>query len=232
MKGITAVDTIGAGDNFCIRFHKSCLKKDIRECAKYANVTASISVQSTGATGGGKEPRYGRRTVERIRSAVRAGIKSSGRCRRDYFMRYMELGSSGRKISKWVLAHGNRGGPAWNGDLDERVCIDTIVKAVDARIDLIDTAPGYNFRNSEIIVGKALKKLTKKVCLVTKCGIVWEREGALFNKVGDRQLYKLLTPESIRKKSKILFAGSRQTISTFTTHLAGSRTVLYRFRNG
>ncbi|HUM83029.1 MAG TPA: aldo/keto reductase [Lachnospiraceae bacterium] len=117
-------------------------------------------------------------------------------------MRYMELGSSGRKISKmglgtWAIG----GGPAWNGDLDERVCIDTIVKAVDAGIDLIDTAPGYNFGNSEIIVGKALKEVDReKVCLVTKCGIVWEREGALFNKVGDRQLYKLLTPESIRKE--------------------------------
>lgn len=34
----------------------------------------------------------------------------------------------------------------------------------------------------------------------TKCGIVWEREGSLFNKVGDRQLYKNLSPDSIRKE--------------------------------
>lgn len=34
----------------------------------------------------------------------------------------------------------------------------------------------------------------------TKCGIVWERTGSLFNKVGDRQLYKNLTPESIREE--------------------------------
>lgn len=115
-------------------------------------------------------------------------------------MRYMKLGSTGRKISKmglgtWAIG----GGPAWGGDLDEAQCIRTIVRAVEKGIDLIDTAPGYNFGNSERIVGKALRHLDReKVCLVTKCGIVWDREGALFNKVGDRQLYKLLTPESIR----------------------------------
>ena len=117
-------------------------------------------------------------------------------------MRYMELGDSGVKISKmglgtWAIG----GGPAWDGDLDEQQCVDTIVGAVDSGINLVDTAPGYNFGNSEKIVGKALKKVDReKVCLVTKCGIVWDRKGSLFNKVGDRQLYKLLTPESIRKE--------------------------------
>ena len=117
-------------------------------------------------------------------------------------MKYMELGKSGTQISKmglgtWAIG----GGPAWNGDLDERDCIDTIVKAVELGINLIDTAPGYNFGNSEVIVGKALKEVDReKVCLVTKCGIVWTREGALFNKVGDTQLYKNLSPESIREE--------------------------------
>lgn len=69
------------------------------------------------------------------------------------------------------------------------------------RANLIDTAPGYNFGNSEVIVGQALKKLPRSEIVVeTKCGIVWEREGSLFNKVGDRQLYKNLTPESIREE--------------------------------
>lgn len=116
-------------------------------------------------------------------------------------MKYMELGSSGIQISKmglgtWAIG----GGPAWT-DLDEGVCIDTIVKAIDSGINLIDTAPGYNFGNSEKIVGKALKKVDReKVILMTKCGIVWNRTGSLFNKVGDRQLYKNLSPESIREE--------------------------------
>lgn len=115
-------------------------------------------------------------------------------------MRYAELGNSGIQVSKmgvgtWAIG----GGPAWSGDLDEKRCIDTIVTAVNNGINLIDTAPGYNFGNSEIIVGKALKEVDRsKVVLVTKCGVVWNRKGSVWNKVGDRQLYKLLTPESVR----------------------------------
>jgi methylglyoxal reductase len=115
-------------------------------------------------------------------------------------MRYMELGSSGIQVSKmglgtWAIG----GGPAWSGDLDEKQCIDTIVSAVNNGINMIDTAPGYNFGNSERIVGKALQEVDRsKVILVTKCGVVWNREGTVWNKVGDRQLYRLLTPESVR----------------------------------
>lgn len=115
-------------------------------------------------------------------------------------MRFAELGSSGIQVSKmglgtWAIG----GGPAWSGDLDEQRCIDTVVTAVKNGINLIDTAPGYNFGNSEKIVGKALRKVDRsKVILITKCGIVWNRKGTVWNKVGDRQLYKLLTPESVR----------------------------------
>ena len=114
-------------------------------------------------------------------------------------MRYIELGSSGIRISKmglgtWAIG----GGPAWK-DHDEQQCIDTIVRAVESGIDLVDTAPAYNFGNSERIVGKALKQVDRsKVTLVTKCGVVWTRKGTVWNKVGDRQLYRLLTPESVR----------------------------------
>lgn len=52
-RGITAIDTIGAGDNFASGFIAGILQgKDIRECAIYANCTAAISVQHPGATSG------------------------------------------------------------------------------------------------------------------------------------------------------------------------------------
>ena len=80
-------------------------------------------------------------------------------------------------------------------------CIDTIRSCPDLGINLIDTAPGYNFGNSERIVGQALSGMDRKsICLITKCGIVWNRKGSLFNKVGDTQLYKNLSPESIREE--------------------------------
>lgn len=112
-----------------------------------------------------------------------------------------ELGTTNMRISAlgmgtWAIG----GGPAW-GDRDEEQCIETIVQAPEKGINLIDTAPAYNFGNSERIVGKALKRMDRsKVRIITKCGIVWDREGSLFNKVGDRQLYKNLSPDSIRRE--------------------------------
>lgn len=114
-------------------------------------------------------------------------------------MKKIKLGQTDRLISQiglgtWAIG----GGPAWNGDLEVQTCVDTMVAAADAGINLIDTAPGYNFGNSEVMVGKALPHLDRAQTVVeTKFGIVWDRTGALFNKVGDRQLYKNLSPESI-----------------------------------
>ena len=54
-KGVTAIDTIGAGDNFASGFITALLEgKELSECAVYANCTAAVSVQYTGATGGVK----------------------------------------------------------------------------------------------------------------------------------------------------------------------------------
>ena len=114
-------------------------------------------------------------------------------------METIKLGNTDMRIPKlgmgtWAIG----GGPAW-GDRDEQECVTTIQKAVKSGLNLLDTAPAYNFGNSEKIVGKALEGLERKdVCLITKCGIVWTREGSLFNKVGDVQLYKNLSAESIR----------------------------------
>ena len=117
-------------------------------------------------------------------------------------MKMIPLGKTGMSVSRmglgtWAIG----GGPAWNGDLDLQVCIDTIHEAYKCGINIIDTAPGYNFGASEKIVGQAISSLPREEVIVeTKCGIVWERTGSLFNKVGDTQLYKNLTPESIREE--------------------------------
>lgn len=55
VKGIKAIDTIGAGDNFASGFISAILEgKSLTDCARFANATASISVQSVGATAGVK----------------------------------------------------------------------------------------------------------------------------------------------------------------------------------
>lgn len=53
VKGIKAIDTTGAGDNFASGFISAILKgKNLEECGIYANATAAISVQYVGATTG------------------------------------------------------------------------------------------------------------------------------------------------------------------------------------
>ncbi|WP_444641587.1 NADH-dependent methylglyoxal reductase [Caproiciproducens sp. R1] len=120
-------------------------------------------------------------------------------------MNTMKLGKTGKDISKiglgtWAIG----GGPAWGGDKDLQTCIDTIRECPKLGVNLIDTAPGYNFGNSEKILGKALKGMKREdFVIITKCGIVWTREGSLFNKVGDTQLYKNLSKESIREEIEL-----------------------------
>lgn len=53
-----AIDTIGAGDNFVAGFITAILDgKTLLECARFANATASIAVESVGATTGVKDRR-------------------------------------------------------------------------------------------------------------------------------------------------------------------------------
>ena len=114
-------------------------------------------------------------------------------------MRTIKLGTLDKEVSRmglgtWAIG----GGSAWGGDKDVSDSIATIQKAPELGVNLIDTAPGYNFGSSERILGQALKGMDReKVVIITKFGVVWDREGSLFNKVNGRQLYWNLSRESI-----------------------------------
>lgn len=111
----------------------------------------------------------------------------------------MKLGKLNTEVSRmglgtWAIG----GGPAWGGDAVEEESIKTIQECPALGVNLIDTAPGYNFGSSERVLGKAISKEKREAyVIITKCGIVWNRKGSLFNKVGDTQLYKNLSRESI-----------------------------------
>lgn len=67
VKGTKVIDTIGAGDNFAAGFITALLDgKNLEECAKFANATASISVESEGATAGVKDKNQ---VIERIENS-------------------------------------------------------------------------------------------------------------------------------------------------------------------
>ncbi|MBI4581765.1 MAG: aldo/keto reductase, partial [Planctomycetes bacterium] len=89
-------------------------------------------------------------------------------------MRYQRLGNTGMSASvvglgTWVTG----GGTWWGGDPDHGESVRTIHAAVDAGVNLIDTAPAYGFGRSEEVVGEAVKGRRDKVLLATKCGLWW-----------------------------------------------------------
>ena len=93
-------------------------------------------------------------------------------------MRKINLGKTGKEISKMGLGTWSiGGGSAWGGDHDLKTVVDTICEAPKVGINLIDTAPGYNFGNSEKIVGLARRQMKREdVTIITQCGVTWDQE--------------------------------------------------------
>jgi aryl-alcohol dehydrogenase-like predicted oxidoreductase len=96
-------------------------------------------------------------------------------------MEYTAIPTIMNRVSRLGLGTWAMGGSLW-GESDEQESINTIHRALDLGINLIDTAPGYGFGVSEKIIGKALKQHSKKndVILATKFGLNLERHDHVF----------------------------------------------------
>ncbi|MGE2714442.1 aldo/keto reductase [Mycolicibacterium litorale] len=81
-------------------------------------------------------------------------------------MRYRTLGRTGIKVSPYALGAMMLGSPAEVGNPDHQDSIRIIHRALDAGINLIDTADRY--AESEVVVGKALKGRRDDVVVATK----------------------------------------------------------------
>jgi aryl-alcohol dehydrogenase-like predicted oxidoreductase len=81
-------------------------------------------------------------------------------------MHYRTLGRTGTKVSPYALGTLLLGATIGNADHEDSIRI--IHKALDAGINLIDTADGYSQGASEEVVGKALKGRRDTVVLATK----------------------------------------------------------------
>ena len=85
-------------------------------------------------------------------------------------MIYRKLGKSDLNCSVIGLGTWAMGGDSY-GKVDDDVSVSTILAAVDAGINLIDTAQPYGSGHSEEVVGRALKQLDRsKVIVATKFG--------------------------------------------------------------
>lgn len=123
-------------------------------------------------------------------------------------MKRRQLGQSGIMASSIGLGTWAIGGWMWGGQ-EERDAVRAIHAALDAGVDLIDTAPIYGFGRSEGIVGAAIQGRRDEVVLATKCGLVWDAtDGELFFHASDtgitgtegRGVYRYLGPDSIRRE--------------------------------
>jgi aryl-alcohol dehydrogenase-like predicted oxidoreductase len=84
-------------------------------------------------------------------------------------MQYRTLGRTGIKVSPYGLGALMFGASIGNPDHDDSIRL--IHKALDAGINLIDTADAYSRGASEEVVGKALKGRRDSVVLATKFGL-------------------------------------------------------------
>lgn len=123
-----------------------------------------------------------------------------------------ELGTSGIEASVVALGTWAIGGWMWGGT-DEADAIKAINAAIDNGVTLIDTAPMYGFGLSEEIVGKAIRGKRNKVCLATKCGMIWDSEQGKFffhtnektftREPSTKKVYRYLGPESISQEVEL-----------------------------
>ncbi len=123
-------------------------------------------------------------------------------------MRKHPLGQSGIEASVVGLGAWAIGGWMWGGTSEDE-SIAAIHAALDADMDLLDTAPIYGFGVSETIVGKAIHDRRDKVVLATKCAMVCNtKQGETKfasdamgpNPLGHIQVQVCLHPDSIREE--------------------------------
>jgi methylglyoxal reductase len=109
------------------------------------------------------------------------------------------LGSSGLEASVVGFGAWAAGGWMWGGaDADDAVR--AMHAAIDAGVNLIDTAPVYGFGRSEEIVGQAIAGRRDRVIVATKCGLIWDRAEGEFHFENEKKVYKHTAPESIRNE--------------------------------
>lgn len=109
-------------------------------------------------------------------------------------MQYRKLGWTDLRLSVIGFGSWALGGGGWRyswGPQDDEDSIKAIHRAIDLGVNWIDTAAVYGLGHSEEVVGKAIKGMSERPIIATKCGRVWDENGNIFGN---------LTRESIKRE--------------------------------
>src|SRR5438445_2237585 len=92
------------------------------------------------------------------------------------------LGQSDLRITPIGIGAWAIGGGKWEfgwGPQDDAESIAANHAALDRGINWIDTAAAYGLGHSETVVGKAVKGLSKRPYIFTKCSLIWDKSGKI-----------------------------------------------------
>jgi aryl-alcohol dehydrogenase-like predicted oxidoreductase len=84
----------------------------------------------------------------------------------------------------WLEADGSKGPSGW-GQVDDAESIRAIHYALDAGINLFDTAPNYGCGRSERVLGQAIADRRDKVILATKFGYLVDEQKLIVSETAD-----------------------------------------------
>ncbi|MGQ9623502.1 MAG: aldo/keto reductase [Candidatus Caldatribacteriaceae bacterium] len=101
-------------------------------------------------------------------------------------MRYRKLGWTALELSVIGFGSWALGGGGWQyswGPQDDKESVEAIRRAIDLGVNWIDTAAVYGLGHSEEVVGQAIKGLSKRPIIATKCGLVWDGKGNISNRL-------------------------------------------------
>ncbi len=110
-----------------------------------------------------------------------------------------QLGNSDLQLTPIGFGAWAIGGGDWEfawGAQDDEESVRTIVRALDAGINWIDTAAIYGLGHSEEVVARALKQTGRKPYVFTKCSMRWGGPG----EPNARKIYRSLKDGSVREE--------------------------------
>lgn len=116
-------------------------------------------------------------------------------------MQYRQIGQTDMKASCIAFGAWAIGGGPWWGPSDDEESVRAIHAALDAGVNLIDTAPLYEYGRSERLVGRAIRGRRDQVIVATKCGLWYKdsRGSEWFPQAG-HMIRRSLRPDTIREE--------------------------------